>query len=91
MDNPLVPIQQLYENHRAEMEVVLPDFVRVKDRFKRVRAKESRLTPTCLAEVVVNDTKTKDGKFNFLIYDNHKKNRIQFVLQSTNSCLKKNT
>ena len=41
-DNPLVPIQQLYENQRAKTEVVLPDFARVKDRFKRVRAKESR-------------------------------------------------
>ena len=35
MDNPLVPIQQLYENHRAETEVVLPDFVRVKERFNK--------------------------------------------------------
>ena len=50
--------------------------INVKDRFKRVRAKDSRPTPTSLSEVIVHDTLTKDGKFNFLIYDNHKKNRI---------------
>ena len=77
-ENPLVPIQQLYETQRAESktEIALPDFINVKDRFKRVRAKDSRPTPTSLSEVIVHDTLTKDGKFNFLIYDNHKKNRI---------------
>ena len=42
-ENPLVPIQQLYETQRAESktEIALPDFINVKDRFKRVRAKDS--------------------------------------------------
>ena len=68
----------MYETQRAESntEIALPDFINVKDRFKRVRAKDSRPTPTSLSEVIVHDTLTKDGKFNFLIYDNHKKNRI---------------
>ena len=68
----------LYENKRADQEdeVTLPDYINVKGRYKRTRGKESRPTPNSLEEVVVHDTKTKDGKFNFLIYDNHKKNRI---------------
>ena len=65
--NPLVPLQQLYENQRAEgrtvSQVTMPDYDTVKDRFKRERAKESRPVANCLANVVVNDIMTKGGHF----------------------------
>jgi hypothetical protein len=69
-ENPLVPIQQLYETQRAEerkvSQVTMPDYDTVKGRFKRERAKESRPVANCLANVVVHDVKTKDGQFNFI-------------------------
>ena len=81
--NPLVPIQQLYENQRAEerkqTQTTLPDYYNVKDRFKRLRSKTNNPNPTSLSNVEVNDMKTKDGKFNFMIYDNHKKKQNSCV------------
>ena len=41
---------------------------------------------TSLATVVVSDKKTKDGRFGFLIFDNHKPNRILVFASPT--CLK---
>ena len=85
--NPMVPIQQLYEHQRAEertqTQTTLPDYSSVKDRFKRIRSKTRNPNPTSLSNVVVNDIKTKDGKFNFMIYDNHKKNRILVFVSYT--------
>ena len=86
-ENPLVPTQQLYENQRAEertqSETPLPDYFDVKCRFTRLRSKNSKTNASSLSDVVVNDTKTKNGKFNFLIYDNHKKNRILVFVSKT--------
>ena len=61
----------------------MPDYANVKDRFKRERGKESNPVANCLANVQVHDVKTQDGKFNFLIYDNHKQNRILVFASKT--------
>jgi len=49
-ENRKLPVQQLYETQRAESntEMALPDFINVKDKIKRVRAKDSRPTHTSL-------------------------------------------
>ena len=66
--NPLAPIQQLYDRERAKenersVQVgisapVLPDYVGRKDRFIRLRNKDSNKNPLSLSEVVVPETNT---------------------------------
>ena len=54
---------------------VLPDYVGHKDRFVRLRNKNSKKNALSLSEVVVPETNTTYGT-KFLIYDNKKPNRI---------------
>ena len=55
-ENPLVPTQQLYENQRAEertqSEDTLPDYFDVKNRFIRLRSKNSKTNASSLSDVV---------------------------------------
>ena len=89
-ENPLVPTNQIYETELAEERTssinTLPYYVNLKDRFRRVRAQNKQPNATSLATVVVSDKKTKDGRFGFLIFDNHKPNRILVFASPT--CLK---
>jgi hypothetical protein len=78
--NPLLTTNQLYESERNLEKVnsttVFPDYNRIKDRLIRKRRENKRPNAQSMAEVTVHDTMTTNGKFKFLIYDNHKKNRI---------------
>ena len=78
--NPLLTTNQIYESERNLEKVnsttVFPDYNRIKDRLIRKRGKNKRPNPQSMAEVTVHDTMTTNGKFKFLIYDNHKRNRI---------------
>ena len=79
-NNPLLTTNQIYESERNLAKVnsatVFPDYNRIKDRFVRTRRKNKRPNPQSMAEVIVHDTMTTNGKFKFLIHDNHKRNRI---------------
>ena len=79
ISNPLLPIQQIYEKQRGEAKqsstTTFPDYEEVKSQFKWLRSKNQPTRATCLADVVVHNTKTNSGD-KFLIFDNMKKNRI---------------
>ena len=48
-ENPLIPTNQIYETELAEERTssknTLPDYVNLKDRFRRVRAQNSLMQP----------------------------------------------
>jgi len=57
----------------------VPDYVGLKDRFVRLRNKNSNKNVLSLSEVVVPETNTTYGT-KFLIHDNKKPNRLVVLL-----------
>ena len=81
LQNPTQPLQQLYETQRAVLRTnsntCMPDYSEVKSGLKKRRAKVHVVQQYDTAEnLIVHDKFTSNGTDPFLIYDNHKHNRI---------------